>query len=47
MINGGIEMGKNNIINTFIYIAGSAFAFNVVLPIFAVIIKLAEIFGMI
>ena len=47
MINGGIEMGKNNIINAFIYIAGSAVAFNVVLPIFAVIIKLAEIFGMI
>ena len=47
MINGGIEMGKNNIINTFIYIAGSAVAFNVVLPIFAVVIKLAEIFGMI
>lgn len=47
MINGGIEMGKNNIIDTFIYIAGSAVAFNVVLPLFAVIIKLAGIFGMI
>lgn len=47
MINGGIEMGKNSIIDTFIYIAGSAVAFNVVLPLFAVIIKLAEIFGMI
>ena len=40
-------MGKNNIIHTFIYIAGSAVVFNVVLPLFAVIIKLAEIFGMI
>ena len=47
MINGGIKMGKNNIIDTFIYIAGSAVVFNVVLPLFAVIIKLAEIFGMI
>ena len=47
MINGGTEMGKNNIIDTFIYIAGSAVAFNVVLPLSAVIIKLAEIFGMI
>ena len=47
MINGGIEMGKNNIIDPFIYIAGSAVAFNVVLPIFAAVIKLAEIFGMI
>ena len=37
----------NRVIDTFIYIAGSAVAFNVVLPIFAVIIKLAEIFGMI
>ena len=47
MINGGIKMGKNNIIDTFIYIAGSAVVFNVVLPLFAVIIKLVEIFGMI
>ena len=45
MINGGIEMGKNSIIDTFIYSAGSAVAFNVVLPLFAVIIKLAGIFG--
>ena len=47
MINGGIKMGKNNIIDTFIYVAGSAVAFNVVLPIFAAVIKLAEILGMI
>ena len=47
MINGGIEMGKNSIVGTFIYIAGSAVVFNVVLPLFTVIIKLAEIFGMI
>ena len=47
MINGGIEMGKNSIVDAFIYIAGSAVAFNVVLPIFAAVIKLAEIFGMI
>ena len=40
-------MGKNSIVDAFIYIAGSAVAFNVVLPIFAVIIKLAGIFGMI
>lgn len=40
-------MGKNSIVDTFIYIAGSAVAFNVVLPIFVVIIKLAGIFGMI
>lgn len=47
MINGGIEMGENNILDTFIYIAGSAVVFNIVLPIFAALIKLAEIFGMI
>ena len=47
MINGGIKIGKNSIVDTFIYIAGSAVVFNVVLPLFAVIIKLAEIFGMI
>ena len=34
-------------IDTFFYVAGSAVAFNVVLPIFAAAIKLAEIFGMI
>ena len=36
-----------SIIYTFLYVAGSAIAFNVVLPIFAAVIKLAEIFGMI
>lgn len=29
----------NNLIDTIIYVAGSAIAFNVVLPIFAVILK--------
>ena len=36
----------NRLIDTIIYVAGSAVAFNVVLPIFAAVIKLAEIFGM-
>ena len=40
-------MDKKSIVDTFIYIAGSAVVFNVVLPLFAVIIKLAGIFGMI
>lgn len=30
----------NRLIDTFLYIAGSAIAFNVILPIFALIIKL-------
>ena len=37
----------NRLIDTIIYVAGSAVAFNVVLPIFAAVIKFAEIFGMI
>ena len=37
----------NRLIDTIIYVAGSAVAFNVALPIFAALIKLAEIFGMI
>ena len=37
----------NRVIDAFIYVAGSAFIFNVALPIFAAVIKLAEIFGMI
>lgn len=37
----------NRLIDTIIYVAGSAVAFNVLLPIFAAVIKLAEIFGMI
>lgn len=30
----------NRVIDTFIYVAGSAIAFNVILPIFALIIEL-------
>ena len=40
-------MDKNNIFGALIYTAGSAVVFNIVLPIFAAVIKLAEIFGMI
>lgn len=40
-------MTGNRVIDTFLYVAGSAVAFNVVLPIFAAAIKLAQILGMI
>ena len=39
-------MTGNSFIDTFIYVAGSAVAFNVVLPIFAGFIKLAELLGL-
>ena len=40
-------MTGNSFIDRLIYVAGSAIAFNVALPLFAAVIKLAEIFGMI
>ena len=36
----------NRLIDTVIYIAGSAIAFNVILPIFAAVIKAAQIIGL-
>ena len=36
----------NRVIDTFIYVAGSAFIFNVALPIFAGFLKLAELLGL-
>lgn len=36
----------NRVIDTFLYVAGSAFLFNVALPIFAGLIKFAEILGL-
>lgn len=39
-------MTGNSFIDTFLYVAGSAVAFNVVLPIFVGFIKLAELLGL-
>ncbi len=36
----------NRIIDTFLYVAGSAIAFNAILPIFAAVIKAAQIIGL-
>ena len=36
----------NRLIDTVIYVAGSAIAFNVILPIFAAVIKAAQIIGL-
>jgi hypothetical protein len=39
-------MTGNTLIDTILYTAGSAVAFNIALPIFAAVIKLAEFFGL-
>lgn len=36
----------NGLIDTVIYVAGSAIAFNVILPLFALALKAAEFFGL-
>ncbi len=36
----------NRLIDTVIYVAGSAIAFNVILPILAAVIKAAQIIGL-